>query len=297
MAVYLDYDQKALDDQYTQAVWVPDNTPYTEVSARLGEEARASLDYRADIPYGERPEELLDIFVPKGAAGAPVRVFYHGGSWLQGTKHNGASLAKLHVDAGALLVAVNFVKASEAHLDEIVRQSRAAVAWVYRNIAEYGGDPDKIMIGGRSSGGHQGGTVLTADWSEFGLPADVIKGAVLTSGMYDLEPVRLSVRNNFLHLDEEAARRNSAIHHIPERGCHAIIAHAENDSDEFRRQSRAFAAAWAAHGHPLTYLPLAGENHFSTDAQMADPDSVIGRAMVDQIRRVRDGAVWSSQTG
>ncbi len=283
MAVYGDYDQQELDNQYNQNYWVSDIETHSARSREMNQWVQENLEAKRDIAYGDREEERLDIFLTDRTP-APVRIFFHGGAWLRNTKENAAYAAKMHVEAGAHFIAVNFAKADQAPLDEMIRQSRSAVAWVYRNIADFGGDPERILIAGISSGAHQGGLVLCADWSEFGLPAEVIKGAALTSGMYDLKPVRLSARNDYLHLDEAAALRNSAIHHIPARGCPLIIAHAEHDSDEFRRQSRTFAAAWVEHGHPLRYIPMAGFNHFSIGGELGDPDSALGGALLDQLR-------------
>ncbi len=283
MAVYGAYAQQELDNQYNQNYWVPDPEPHTQRGRAMNAWARENLEARRDVAYGGRQEECLDIYLSEKTP-APVRVFFHGGAWLHNTKEDAAYAAKMHVEAGALFVAVNFVKADQAPLDEIIRQSRAALAWVHGNIAAFGGDPERILIAGHSSGSHQGGLVLCADWSPWGLPDDVIKGAALTSGIYDLHPVRLSARNDYLHLDEEAALRNSALHHIPGRGCPLIIAHAEKDSDEFRRQSRAFAAAWVEHGYPLKFIPLAGFNHFSITGEIGDPQSPLGGALVDQVR-------------
>ena len=147
MPVYRDYDQAALDDQYTQTVWVPDITQFTAVTDAMSADARASLKMHADLAYGASAAERLDIFPPPDS-GAPVRVFFHGGSWLRNTKENAAYAAKMHVEAGAGFVAVNFAKADQVSLDEIIRQSRAAVAWVYKNISGFNCDPERIYIGG-----------------------------------------------------------------------------------------------------------------------------------------------------
>ena len=72
-------------------------------------------------------------------------------------------------------------------------QVRRAVAWVYRNASKFGGDPNRIYLSAQSSGAHLAGVVVVTDWAkQFNLPRDVVKGAVMTSGIYDLEPARLS---------------------------------------------------------------------------------------------------------
>jgi arylformamidase len=82
-------------------------------------------------------------------------------------------------------------------------QVRRAIAWLYDNAARFGIDPTQLYVGGQSSGGHLAAVALTTDWPcDFGVPADIIKGGMCISGMYDLTPVRLSARNNYVEFDD-----------------------------------------------------------------------------------------------
>ena len=110
----------------------------------------------------------------------------------------------------------------------------------------------------------------------WGRPGDVIRGAVAASGIHDLEPVRLSSRNQYLHLDDEAARRNSPIHHIRDIMPPMVIAYGEHEQREFRRQSITFAQALRDRGHAVRELDLGGLNHFEVAEQYGDPDSPVG---------------------
>jgi arylformamidase len=136
-----------------------------------------------------------------------------------------------------------------------------------------------LYISGHSSGGHLTGMMLVTDWEkEYGLPKDLIKAATSCSGMYDLEPVRLSHRNEYLFLDERSARRNSPVHHIPDVLIPLVVGYGDGELDEFKRQSDEFAAAWEAAGNPVTKIILAGQNHFDVDRGYARVDSPIMRA-------------------
>src|SRR5207244_8959458 len=94
-------------------------------------------------------------------------------------------------------------------------QVRRAVAWVYKNAASFGGDPSRLYLSGHSSGAHLGGVVVTTDWRrDFGLPADIIKGALLVSGMYDLKPVRLSKQSQDVKFDNETQENARTQRHM-----------------------------------------------------------------------------------
>ena len=96
----------------------------------------------------------------------------------------------------------------------MVDQCRRAVAWVYRNAASFGGDPNALYLSGFSSGGHLGGCVVITEWEKQGLPRDILKGAVLGSGMYDLKPVRLSKRSSYVKFTDEMEQALSAMRHL-----------------------------------------------------------------------------------
>ena len=275
--IYLDYDQKELDDQYNQRVLVPDAEDYIAADRAESARVRAKLDCRIDVAYGPGEDQKLDLF-PARAPGAPVAVYMHGGAWTRSDKAVEGFMAESFVAAGAAFASVNFSLCPKVGLDELVRQAREAVVWCRRNAGSFGGDAERLFIAGHSSGGHVGGMMVVTDWTAHGLPRGPIKGALLCSGMYDLEPVRLSARNEYLELDEAAARRNSAIHHIPDDGCPLVIGYGGGEQREFRRQSRAFAAAWRARGLTVNEIDLPGVNHFALRRYFNDPDGPILKA-------------------
>ena len=275
--VYRDYSQAELDAQYDQGTLVPDISGYLADWAAESERERDTLECRLSVPYSDGPAETLDIFpAENGADGTPVMLFIHGGAWKALSKNSFSYPAGRFAAAGAAWVAVDFSLLPDVSLDEQVDQNRAALAWLWRNARSFGGDPDRLYICGHSSGAHVGGTLVQSGWrNRAGLPEDVIKGAVLVSGMYDLEPVRLSARNSYVHLDEVAARRLSPIHNIPDRMPKLALFWGSGELDEFRRQSRAFAEALWARGHRAEAAEIGGANHFDMAAGFADSRSPI----------------------
>lgn len=275
--------QQELDDNYNQNSLVPDNSYFRDKKKRESERARASLKCILDVPYGPTLKEKLDIF-PAAKKGAPIQIFIHGGAWKSGNKSDVSYPAPIFHAAGANYVAVNFASVPEVMIEEQVRQCRAAIAWVYRNAASFGGDPDKLYVCGHSSGAHVTGMMVVTDWEGvYGLPADILKGAAPVSGMFDLEPVRHSWRNTYLHLDEERARALSAIHRIPKTKIPLVVGVGTGELQEFQRQSHAFVAAWRAAGQSCDFLVVEGKNHFEMGAEFGDPDSPVIRAILRQM--------------
>ena len=287
--VWLDMDQKALDDAYDQAVYAP-NAPQLhkrrqdkckEVRARLGEPRR--------VAYGPTPVEMLDIYTTK-KPNAPVNVFIHGGAWRAGEAWEFCDAAELFVHAGAHFVVPDFIDVIIAggSLMPMAEQVRRAVAWVHKNAASFGGDPSRIFVSGRSSGAHLAGTTLIADWKEFGAPADVIKGALLSSGMYDLKPVRLSKRGAYVKFTDAMEDALSTQRHLARINCPVIVAHGTYETPEFQRQTRDFAAALKAAGKPVTLL-TGHYNHFEMPETLQNPYGLLGRAVLEQMKLTAQG--------
>ena len=278
--VFLDYDQETLDAQYNQRSLVPDADDYIAVDIAESERVRRKLECRIDVDYGPGEDETLDVF-PASAPGSPLAVYMHGGAWTRSDKANESFMAEAFVEAGAAFVAVNFGLCPKVTLDEMIRQARAAVAWSHANARDFNADPERLYIAGHSSGGHVGGMMAVTDWTAtHGLPRGTIKGGLLCSGMYDLAPVRLSARNEYLRLDEAAEDRNSAIRRIPADGCPLIVGYGGGEQKEFRRQSRDFAAAWREAGLKVEEFDMPGVNHFELRRHFNDPNGPILKSML-----------------
>lgn len=282
--VYLDYTQAELDRQYEHRSLVPDSDDF--IARDEAESARilAAAVGKFDIPYGDHADQQLDVYLSGRDGLSPVVVFFHGGRWSRGGRASNIESLAMYNAAGVHFVSVGFTLIPDIDMDGLVGQCRDAVAWLWRNAKTFGGDPDRLFVMGKSSGGHLAGMMVTTDWqAERGVPPDVIKGGLLVSGMYDLEPVRLSFRNGFLHLDEDSAWRNSPIHHIPGNGCPLVVGFGSEETDEFRRQGRTFADAWHARGLSCRQVVMNGRHHFSINADLKDPNSALARPFLEMI--------------
>ncbi|HEY1432962.1 MAG TPA: alpha/beta hydrolase, partial [Stellaceae bacterium] len=186
--VFLDYDQTALDAAYDQAAYAPNREQLTKRRISDSELARRRVGAPERVAYGPTDIERLDIY-RTGRATAPIFVFIHGGAWRSGRSKDFAAPAEIFLAAGAHYVVPDFAWVQDVggSLMVLAGQVRRAIAWVYDNAAHIGGDPNRLYVGGQSSGGHLAAVALTTDWSgDFGLPADIIKGGMCISGMYDL---------------------------------------------------------------------------------------------------------------
>jgi len=277
--IYRDFNQEELDLQYNAQATVGDISPFVEAYGEQSALAHSTLTYHEGLSFGPSPEETLDLF-PAGK-NAPLLVFVHGGYWRMLSKNESSFMAPNFVDQGVAVAAINYTLSPEATLDQIVAEVRRSIAWLYHNGAEFDCDPDRIFISGSSAGGHLAGMVLNGGWQkDQGVPEDVIKGGMLLSGLYDLEPVALAYPNEWLSLDAEAVHRNSPLYFLPEQGCPVVISYGGYETPEFKRQSTDYATKWQAAGFTADCFEIAERNHFDIPLELAKPDSVLTYKML-----------------
>jgi arylformamidase len=284
--VWLDMDQQALDDAYDQVVYAPNAAQLQERREANSEAVRQRLGQPQRFAYGPTPIEQLDVYAT-AAPRAPIGVIIHGGAWRAGLARDFAESAELFVRAGAHCVVLDFINVLEAggSLFPMADQVRRAIAWLAHNATRFGGDPARIHLFGRSSGAHLGGVAITTDWAgEFGLPADIIKGALLSSGMYDLKPVRLSKRSAYVQFTDAMEQELSPIRYLHRINCPVLVAYGTYETPEFQRQARDFTGALAAAGKSVQLLVGTGYNHFELPETLANPYGLLGRAMLAQMR-------------
>ncbi len=278
--VWLDMDQKELDDAYDQSVYAPNQ----QLLARRRAAASRAVLERLGVPeraaYGPAEIEKLDVY-RTARSNAPVNIYIHGGAWRNGQAKDFAFPAEVFVNAGANFVVVDFVQitGTGGNLMPMIQQVRSAVAWVYQHAASFDGDPDRLYITGHSSGAHLAGCTLVTDWQkEFGLPPNILKGGLLISGMYDLKPVRLSKRSEYVKFTDEIEQALSSQRHLDKLNAPIIVAYGTQETPEFQRQSREFAAAVRAAGKPVEQIVGEGFNHFEMQETLGNPYGIAGRA-------------------
>ena len=255
--------QEEIDQEYNPR-FIVKNTDEL-IQSYFTESQRVLREYsnRSAVAYGPTLSETLDIF-PAEKLCSPIHIFFHGGYWHSLTSRDFAFVAEGLVRNGITAVLVNYALCPSVSIDEIVRQSRAAAAWTYRNAEDFGGNPEQITVSGHSAGGHLTGMLLSTDWEKnYGLPPNLIKGFLPVSGLFDLKPFPFSWLQPKLLLTSEQVLRNSPVFLKPVYSPHVMVAVGADESHEFQRQSKNYTIFLQKHGVPAEYLSMPGKNHFN----------------------------------
>jgi len=235
-----------------------------EIIKRYGvasDRARQKLGEPRVERYGPTAPETLDIY----GSGKKAFVFVHGGAWKRQSSREQAFPAEHIIAAGAAYVALNFANLPSVTLPEMAAQVRRGIEWVHGNLSK------EVVLFGHSSGGHLAACALTR--------LDFIRKALVLSGSYDLLPVRLSARNEYVRLDERLEQEYSPIRHTDRIKAQVTVGWAEHDNNEFRRQSQAFAEKLGA-----PTLIGKGHNHFDFLETLGDPRSPLSRAALNMLQ-------------
>jgi arylformamidase len=263
--IFRDYSQAELDAQYEQRAWVPHADAIIARYAAASEAVKRRRGPPETFAYGPTPPETLDLYRPPGTARRPLVAFVHGGAWKRQSKREQMFPAETFLAAGAAYAALDFALLPSVTLPEMVDQVCRALQWLRERIA-----PSRLVVCAHSSGAHLAACALTR--------IDAVDRALLVSGVYDLLPVRLSARNDYVRLDERLEHEFSPIRHAERIACPVTVAWAEQENAEFARQSREFADRLAA-----PTIVGTGLNHFEIVETLADAGSPLARAALAMV--------------
>ena len=265
------FDPDWLNGQYNNRALVPDHARHLARGSEASALSRAQSDCRLDLHYGDGAAETLDLFVAP-RRGAPVLVFVHGGYWRALDKSDFSYVAPAFTQAGAMVVVPNYALCPAVSVEHITLQMVRVLQWVWRNAAQHGGDPQRIVVAGHSAGGHLAAMLLSCRWKQVAddLPAQLVGGALSVSGLFDLEPLR---HTPFLQADlrlspASVARLSPAFFPRPKGRLFAAVGAAE--SDEFLRQNQLIRDVWGPTAVPVCET-VPGKNHFSVLESLVDP--------------------------
>ena len=251
--------------EYNNRARVPENPAIMEGWAR---DAAAWRERHAprSLRYGPAARNVIDFF-PGGNDG-PIVVFIHGGYWQALDKTFFSHLAR-GLNAHGVGVAIpSYDLCPDVTVERIIAEMREAC----RELARLG---HSLVISGHSAGGHLAACLLATDWSAVdpSMPRDLVTSAFAISGLFDLVPLVDTSINRALHIDGASARAASPLFWSPPAGKNLDAVVGENESAEYFRQSRTIAEVWGAAGVATRFDVVAGANHFTAIAPLADPAS------------------------
>ena len=313
-------------------------------SVRAQQRTGPSRDIRflQDVPYNTAPDadpkyQVADLYLPAGKKNFPMLFFLHGGGWRGGDKVYGGldHIVNLCYDLGIGVMSINFREGKDVKYQTEMQDTAMAFAWLHKNGAQYGADPNTIFVMGGSAGAHMA-ALLGANpqyLQEQGLSPKNIKAVLLSSGLYDLGSVftlggasgeyanttaeesnsslgmpAMNIREVFGN-DYDQLRDAGAAAYIGKLGKDTppyLIAYTDDDIYSLAQQAIGFYALFLQHNLPAELVEQPGRTHptktTGMNSKLKGADDVLGPAMKNFIQSVMagtfggtDSAVWPAK--
>jgi arylformamidase len=259
---------------------VPDFDDQMRDYTLRSEASRSSLKMIGNVAYGTDPSEKLDLFFPEGdTSESPVHMFIHGGYWRMFSKKDFSFIAETVTSTGAIAVIIDYALMPAVRMAAIVDQVQRAKLWVQRNIATYGGDPQRLTISGHSAGAH-----LCAFLFNDALASSGVCGALLLSGLYDLKPLQSSFLQPEIAITADEVRDFTPLTHRYDPRVSVSILVGARETEPFHRQASNFASLLGDQGLPVAFRKLHDANHMSGVRDLGIADSEAGLLLGELIR-------------
>lgn len=279
-------DDETLEQHFNPRVAVANAQELIDGFAGKSKAARKEVRGWYDFRYGPNPLQTYDVHPPTvDALGtpAPMLIFIHGGYWRALDKSDHTWFAPVFVRAGVLAINLNYDLCPEVTLDDIVYETRRAVAHLYDQAGNFGGDPRRLFVVGHSAGAQLAGMLLNYDWSQLDLPADTVKGAFCISGIYEPAVVMRTSINADVRLDQTTAERNDCLARPPSRPTPVVVVVGGEEPEGWRQQSLDYAEACRRAGCNVTFIDVPGANHFTVAEELTRRDSELTAAILERI--------------
>lgn len=277
--------KEELENNYNPRKAVSNFSKYIREYKTLGQKSREELPCMLNVSYGDTPLQKLDIFGKKKLNNANVHIFIHGGYWRALDKSDHSQLATPFVNEDLLYFSINHELCPNVTLSEIVQQITSAIIWVYKNCKNYGGNPNKITISGHSAGAHLCSMAINTEWSKFNIPNDIIKGAVLISGIYEPEIVlNLSVNEEINLSKKEALKNTPSFLNI--NNPHILTCVGNGETKGWIDQTKIYTKKIIDNCDNVDFSTLQNENHFSLMISLADSKNKFVKKMINMAKNI-----------
>jgi acetyl esterase/lipase len=267
--------------------WIFSNPIYITKSSSLmlpSSTLASNVDAQKDITYTEgdpadAAKHKLDLYLPRDKKSFPVLVFIHGGSWRSGDRSTYPALGNRFAKLGIGVAIPSYRLMPKNPHPAQIEDTAAAFAWVYKNIAQYGGDANRIYLAGHSAGGHLV-ALLALDPSylaKYDIPLSAIKGVAALSGVYDVSKIQ-----GFAHPLPD--HDPSPLAHVHQKTPPFLVSYCQWDYLALPLQAREFAAALKKSFDPVELLYVPGQGHISEIIHIVKDDDPIAQAIIKLIQ-------------
>ena len=251
-----------------------------------------------DVAFHPEMDPRLDVYSPAEGEGYPVLIFIHGGSWKDYDKELFTPVAQKLLPEGMVVVIPDYTLHPDAGYEQMTNEVAAAISWTVDNIAQYGGDPGRVIVAGHSAGGHLSGLAILDPrfLDSLGHSSDEICGWIGMSGVYDIQAeydywvakgstpeVMVEVMGGQQNFDQA-----SPVHHARPDLPPTLIIHGDEDETVPVEISTGFHAALQAAGAPSALTIYTGAGH---------SDYLFAALAEDRARVVRDIAEFVQGCG
>jgi arylformamidase len=262
---------------------------------------------KTNIPYAEKADErqVLDVYAPANARNLPVVFWIHGGGWEAGDKGDVKLKPQAFMDKGFVFVSTNYRLLPSVDMETLTRDVAKAFRWVHDHVAEYGGDPNRALVGGHSAGAQLAALICTDDkyLKAEGISFDTLIGCVPVDGdtydipaiietaetrwrVHHLPPAKFGHRQKFGN-DPEKHRDFSAVYHVaPGKGIPPFLILYVAAHPDTTAQALRLGAVLKEAGIATTVFGAKDTNHNKLNDSLGLPDDPATKALYEFLAEV-----------
>jgi arylformamidase len=267
----------------------------------------AEIVVQSNLPYVENPHarQVLDVYAPKDAQRRPVVFWIHGGGWQVGDKTSVQVKPQAFVELGCVFVATNYRLLPEVDMGTLTRDVAAALGWTHRNIAQYGGDPEQILVMGHSAGAQLAALLciddryvkeqqmtlaplkgcVPVDGDTYDIPA-IITTAEIRQTVYGQPQAKFGHREKFGN-DPQKHRDFSAVTHVaPDKGIPPFLVLYVAEHPDVNAQAQRLGRVLQGANVPAKLLGVPDTTHSRINADLGVPGDMATKTVFEFVRSV-----------